>query len=218
MKSKLFFSSIIILSMALLLILASCSKDEKEDKPVKKDKYTQEILQERAYKDSIMHYDPYSPFNRDPKAIYAPLKYYDPNPEFVFKSKFHKYEKTDTVEVSGTRGEIRKVIREGYLNLNYKGKTYKINVYKGFSQTGDPYYSIWFTDKTTGEETYGVGRYLEFSLNPDSNHVYTIDFNKAYNPYCAYSSEYTCPIPREEDYLDFAIRAGEKNFHTHDKN
>ncbi|MCL4278406.1 MAG: DUF1684 domain-containing protein, partial [Ignavibacteriaceae bacterium] len=81
------------------------------------------------------------------------------------------------------------------------------------SRTGEPYYSIWFTDKTTGKETYGVGRYLDFELNENPDFIYTIDFNKAYNPYCAYSAMFTCPIPRKEDYIDMSIEAGEKNFH-----
>jgi hypothetical protein len=78
---------------------------------------------------------------------------------------------------------------------------------------GEPYYSIWFTDKTTGKDTYGVGRYLDFELKDDPEFIYTIDFNRAYNPYCAYSSLFTCPIPRAEDYIDMEIEAGEKNFH-----
>jgi uncharacterized protein (DUF1684 family) len=75
------------------------------------------------------------------------------------------------------------------------------------------YYSIWFTDKTTNEESYGVGRYVDFELNMNSDFIYTVDFNYAYNPYCAYSSEYSCAIPTKEDYLDIAIEAGEKKFH-----
>ena len=75
------------------------------------------------------------------------------------------------------------------------------------------YYSIWFTDKTTGEVTYGVGRYIDFEIHPDKDFNYTVDFNLAYNPYCAYSPEYSCAIPTKEDYIDLAIEAGEKNFH-----
>jgi uncharacterized protein (DUF1684 family) len=86
-------------------------------------------------------------------------------------------------------------------------------VYKGFSKSNDVYFSIWFTDLTTGEESYGVGRYLDFELNSDKDFIYTIDFNLAYNPYCAYSSEYTCAIPTKEDYVDSEIEAGEKKYH-----
>ncbi len=58
-----------------------------------------------------------------------------------------------------------------------------------------------------------MGRYIDFDLDSDSGHIYTIDFNLAYNPYCAYSSRYSCAIPTKEDYLDIAVEAGEKSFH-----
>ena len=102
---------------------------------------------------------------------------------------------------------------DGYLKLNYSGDEYRINLYKSMDQDGQFYYSIWFTDETTGKETYGVGRYLDFEKVEDPKFVYTIDFNEAYNPYCAYTSTYTCPIPREEDHIDLEIKAGEKKFH-----
>ncbi|MDH3252451.1 MAG: DUF1684 domain-containing protein, partial [Ignavibacteria bacterium] len=74
--------------------------------------------------------------------------------------------------------------------------------------------SLWFTDRTTGNGTYEVGRYIELGVeNPDRSFVYTIDFNKAFNPYCAYSSLYSCAIPTKDDHLDLALRVGEKNYH-----
>lgn len=194
-----------------LLIFISCSENKIESPEMKE--YVQSILKVRAEKDSTFLHDPLSPFHRDTSVSFKPLKYYEPNPEFVFKSKLFLYDKQDTVTVLGTRGEIRSVIKLGYVELKKDGKIHKVNIYRAFSRTGEVYHSIWFTDKTTGKETYGVGRYLDFELNPDPDFVYTIDFNKAYNPYCAYTPLFTCPIPREEDYIDMAIEAGEKNFH-----
>ena len=194
-----------------LLFFLSCN-DSKINSPEIKE-YVQSILNERAEKDSSFQYDQFSPFKRDTSVTFKPLKYYDPDPEFIFKSKLFLYDKQDTVTVLGTKGETRYVILLGYVELKKDDKVHRVNIYKAFSRTGEVYYSIWFTDKTTGKETYGVGRYLDFELNPDLNFIYTIDFNKAYNPYCAYTAEFTCPIPREEDYIDMAIEAGEKNFH-----
>jgi uncharacterized protein (DUF1684 family) len=171
------------------------------------------LLKERKEKDSTMQYDSFSPFRRDTTVSFSPLKYFEPNPDFIFKSKLNRDETPDTVRIMGTKGEARTVIVTGFVELNYDNKRYRVNVYKGFSKTGEEYYSIWFTDRTTGNETYGVGRYLDFELNDNPDFIYTIDFNKAYNPYCAYTPLFTCPIPREEDYIDLAIEAGEKNFH-----
>jgi uncharacterized protein (DUF1684 family) len=202
---------IAILILIVVFVNISCNKKNPETKEMKE--YKNSILKERAEKDSSMQFDPYSPFHRDTSISFKPLNYYQPNPDFVFKSKLFYKEKPDTVIIMGTKGEPRTVIVIGYVELKKDNKVYKVNIYKGFSRTGSAYYSIWFTDKTTGKETYGVGRYLDFELNPDRDFIYTIDFNKAYNPYCAYTPMYTCPIPREEDYIDMSIEAGEKNFH-----
>ncbi|MCJ7554314.1 MAG: DUF1684 domain-containing protein, partial [Ignavibacteriaceae bacterium] len=168
---------------------------------------------ERAEKDFNLKNDPHSPFNRDPNAKYDKLKYFDPDTNYIFKSILYSYEKQDTITIMGTKGEQRKAIKEGYVVLNFESEEHKLNVYKSFSQQSQPYYSIWFTDLTTGKETYKVGRYLDFEFLPNEDFVYTIDFNKAYSPYCAYSDLFTCPIPTEEDYLNFEVKAGEKSFH-----
>lgn len=195
----------------IILLLVACNSEE--TKIEVDDGYINSVLIHRSEKDSSMNFEPHSPFNRDTTVMFSPLKYYDPDPAFLFESKLYRYETQDTVEILGTKGEIRQVIKEGYVKLDFEGTEYRVNVYKGFGPNGVVYHSIWFTDKTTGDETYGVGRYLDFEMNEDPDFVYDIDFNYAYNPYCSYSAKYSCPIPREEDYLDFQIEAGEKNFH-----
>lgn len=175
--------------------------------------YIKSIETYRKEKDIFMKDDPKSPFNFKERVKFHPLKYFDINPNFVFKSKLIEYNQKDTITIFGTKGEERKVIRFGFLNFNYGSNYYKLNVYKNLSKNGTEYYSIWFTDRTTGKETYGVGRYLDFDFNNDKDFVYTIDFNLAYNPYCAYNPNYTCAIPSKEDYIDLKIEAGEKIFH-----
>jgi uncharacterized protein (DUF1684 family) len=175
--------------------------------------YIASIEKQRQEKDDYMKDDPNSPFNYKGKVEFHPLKYFDVDPDFVFTSKLFEYPDKDTISVFGTKGEERKVIRYGFVNFDYQKKSYRLNVYKGFANDGEEYFSIWFTDLTTGEESYGVGRYLDFEINPDKNFIYTIDFNLAYNPYCAYSSDYTCAIPTREDHIDLEIKAGEKKYH-----
>ena len=210
MLSKTSFELIVILLLTLLLTEA-CKEKSIDDLEMKK--YVDELIKERKEKDYSLQFDINSPFNRDTTITFKPLNYYEPNPDFVFKSKLFKYDVQDTVAILGTKGETRPAVLLGFLELKKDNKVLRINVYQSFSRTGEPYYSIWFTDQTTGKETYGVGRYLDFELNDHPEFVYTIDFNKAYNPYCAYSSLFTCPIPRVEDYIDMEIEAGEKNFH-----
>ncbi len=195
--------------ISLSILFFSCSdKYTPEEK-----KYISEVEQYRNEKNDYMKNNPESPFNQDTTIKFEPLNYFDVDPGFVFKSKLFEYPQKDTISVYGTKGEERKAIRYGYVNFDYQNQPYKVNVYKGTSAGGEEYYSIWFTDKTTGGETYGVGRYIDFDINPDSNYVYTVDFNLAYNPFCAYSAKYSCAIPTKEDHLDLAVTAGEKKFH-----
>jgi len=209
-KIKVFY---IMAIQVIILLFAACNSKETNIKI--DDEYINSILNHRNEKDSTMRVELHSPFNRDTTVEFSPLRYYNPDPVFLFKSKLFRYDPPDTVEVLGTKGETRQVIKEGFVKLDFKETGYRVNIYKGFrfSANGVAYHSIWFTDKTTGDETYGVGRYLDFELNEDPDFVYEIDFNYAYNPYCSYSAKYSCPIPRKEDYLDFLIEAGEKNFH-----
>lgn len=205
-KNKVLYITVI---QFIILLFVACNSNERNVD----DKYINNILAHRSETDSSMRVGLHSPFKRDTTVEFSPLKYYDPDPAFLFKSNLFRYNPPDTVEISGTKGEIRKVIKEGFVKLDFEETEYNVNVYKGFGPNGVTYHSIWFTDKTTGNETYGVGRYLDFEMNEDPDFVYDIDFNFAYNPYCSYSAKYSCPIPRKEDYLDFLIEAGEKNFH-----
>lgn len=198
------------LLVVLPVMIFSCGKSYSPEQ----EKYISEIEKFRQEKDNEMKNDPGSPFNQDSKAEFHPLKYYDVNPEFVFQSRLYEYPEKDTVIVMGTKGEARKTIRYGFVKFNSEKKPVEVNVYKGRTKAGQEYYSIWFTDRTTGKETYGVGRYLDFEMNPDTNFIYTIDFNLAYNPYCSYSAKYSCAVPTKEDHLDLTIEAGEKNFHN----
>ncbi len=205
-----------LLLFTFSLLILSCGRTYTPEQK----KYISEIEKQRKEKDDYMKNDPDSPFNHDPNAHYGKLKYYPVNPDYVFKSKLYEYKNKDTVKVFGTKGEERKAVKIGYVKINFwkaipsenEGEK-KVNVYKGISKNGEVYYSIWFTDLTTGDETYGVGRYLDFEYNPDTNFVYTIDFNLAYSPYCSYSSKYSCAIPTKEDHIDVAVKAGEKRFH-----
>jgi uncharacterized protein (DUF1684 family) len=202
----------IFILLLIGLIQFSCGNPESVLKL--DEQFISQLQQERENKDWEMQYDFYSPFKVDSTAKFQPLKYYDGTGEFIFKSKLYKNDTQDTISIFGTRGEERKAIVEGYVLLNYEGKDYRLNIYKSFGPKGQIYYSIWYTDQTSGKETYHVGRYLDFELKKDPEFVYEVDFNRAYNPYCAYSDLFTCPIPTKDDYLDFEIKAGEKNFHT----
>ena len=202
-------SNLLLIFAILALMLSGCkSKPSPEEEA-----YIKKVEEIRAEKNKDMQTDPTSPFLYKGNVEFHNLKYFDVDPSFVFRSKLTEFNPKDTVTIYGTKGEPRKSVRWGYVVINYKGQDYKINVYETTAKNGTVYYSIWFTDKTTNKESYGVGRYLDFEKQDDPSYVYTIDFNLAYNPYCAYSPNYSCAIPTKEDYIPIAITAGEKKFH-----
>lgn len=107
-------------------------------------------------------------------------------------------------------------VKYGELFFKLKGKEYKLNVYQNQHPKKEEYKDylfLPFTDLTNGEESYAGGRYIDMTI-PRSNRV-VLDFNQAYNPYCAYSGEYSCPIPPEENNLPLAVKAGVKAYKKH---
>ncbi len=199
-----------LLSFTLLVFFVfSCSKPYTEEEL----EYIANISRHREDVNNFMKDNPDSPFNFKGIVEFHPLKYFDVDPDFLFYSRLFENDLKDTVTIFGTKGEARIAIRYGYLQFPNEGIDYKLNIYENNSKSGDIYYSIWFTDKTTNNESYGVGRYLNFEKVDDPEHIYKIDFNLAYNPYCAYTKNYSCAIPTKEDYLDLAVKAGEKKFH-----
>ncbi|MBM4175958.1 MAG: DUF1684 domain-containing protein [Ignavibacteria bacterium] len=205
--------SVLILFASLSLI--DCSENELGSE------YFSQIQKHRRQTDSLFKYSDTSPFKRDNSVKYTAIKWFDVNPDFVFKSRLIKYENPDTVIVLGTKGEERNQIKYGWFEFDFNKVRYKINVYKYLESDITPgremlknYLAVWFRDQTTGKETYEVGRYLEVEEeSADPNYLYSLDFNKAYNPYCAYTPIYSCAIPRKEDFIDLKIEAGEKKYH-----
>ena len=117
-----------------------------------------------------------------------------------------------------TTGNLTKVFKVyGLLSFAINGKPLRLNVYQSQELMGKEEYKNYlflpFTDFTSGDETYQGGRYLDLSTKDIQNNTLVIDFNKAYNPYCAYETgKYNCPIPPGANALPIAIRAGEKTY------
>jgi uncharacterized protein len=178
----------------------------------------------RATMDAFFRSSPDSPFVRDTAITYHGIAWFPVNPAFRGRSRLTLYPTPDTVTVLGTKGEERRQLRYGYFEIVVPGDdglpvTLRLNAYK-FTPYDLLRYerfpnnlSVWFTDRTTGRETYGVGRYVDVGDDTrDPSTVYTIDLNKAYNPYCAYSHMYSCAVPRKEDHLDISLRVGELTY------
>jgi uncharacterized protein len=127
----------------------------------------------------------------------------------------------DTVGfIMKTSGSVsKKHYRYGRLSFSINGRALHLVIYQSDKLMNTPGYTDYlfvpFTDATTGSETYGSGRYLDLRLGDIKNNTVLLDFNKCYNPYCAYTSGYNCPVPPKENRLPVAIKAGEKVFPKH---
>ncbi|MCZ4222454.1 DUF1684 domain-containing protein [Pedobacter rhodius] len=111
-------------------------------------------------------------------------------------------------------GTSKEFYRYAKINFNLNGQAITMTLYKSIALANNPQYKdllfLPFTDETNNKETYGGGRYIDLSSKEIVNNKIEVDFNKAYNPYCAYSDGYRCPVPPEENDLQLEIKAGEK--------
>jgi len=148
------------------------------------------------------------------------IQFYPVNPKFRVVARFEKTQTAQWFEMP-TSGKIRKVFRVyGTLSFTINDTLVKMNLYQSQGLMGSDEYKDYlflpFTDATTGTETYESGRYIDLQTRDIKNNEVIIDFNKAYNPYCAYvSGVYNCPIPPRENHLAVAILAGEKTYGNH---
>lgn len=113
-------------------------------------------------------------------------------------------------------GTSKEFVRHALLSFHIKGQTVQLTIYRNTGLMLNPLYRDYlflpFTDPTNGKETYMGGRYIDLKTSDIKNGMVEVDFNKAYNPYCAYSDGYRCPVPPKEDNLKIAVRAGEKKY------
>lgn len=163
-----------------------------------------------SFKDSL-----HSPLMEEDLAHFKALDFYPISEKFIVEATFvrTKKEKVFQMKTSTTRTPLYK--KYGELHFKIDGKTFKLNVYQNIELSKKPgfkdYLFLPFSDQTNGNETYIGGRYLDMRM-PKSKKV-IINFNRAYNPYCAYNYKYSCPIVPLENDLDIKIEAGVKKFH-----
>jgi hypothetical protein len=149
------------------------------------------------------------------------LRFYEPNEKFKVECKFVATTRRNSarkklLEIPTSSGQTAAYTKFGELKFEIDGKPNKLAVYQSLRLRNLPQYRdylfIPFKDLTNGKESYGGGRYLDLRMKEIEGDKINLDFNKAYNPFCAFSAGYSCPIPPKENSLKVAIEAGEKNF------
>ena len=175
--------------------------------------------QEQGYRDSIRSYikkyiETHEVVMGDDRQY---MDFYPVDEKFRVLGKFEIIKKSPWFKME-TSGAEKKIFRiYGRIVFPINDTIVTLNLYQSQSLMGTEKYRdhlfIPFMDLTSGEETYTSGRYLDLNINDIKDHELVIDFNKAYNPYCAYVSDmYNCPVPPKENHLNVAITAGEKQY------
>jgi len=152
---------------------------------------------------------------RTAAGAFVPPAWFDFDRSWVFRALLKRDPKPTPMTLQTSLGRTKEYLRVGTFTLDVPGRRgLNVVAYQPtFIANAATSLSILFTDATSGKETYGAGRYLD--LEPPVDGVYTIDFNRAYNPLCAYTNVYNCPIPPRENSLPVAVRAGEKSYPGH---
>jgi uncharacterized protein (DUF1684 family) len=144
------------------------------------------------------------------------IQFFEPDVSYRITANFMKADSATPFEMATLNGKSKTYVEYGTLSFFLNGKNYKLKVYQSVALLAKPAFKdhlfLPFTDETNGDETYGSGRYMDFSVSDIHDNKLVIDFNKAYNPYCAYSSGYSCPKPPQDNALPIKILAGEKKY------
>jgi uncharacterized protein len=163
-------------------------------------------LQEfRKMKDDFFAHDGESPLTPEQKKVFKGLKYFPPNPELKLAVTVHEFPDKQHVEMQTTTGDVQEYLRYGKFSFTVDEQSAELTIYQS-----DSGWFLPFVDSLSGKETYPAGRYLE--PKPLGDDRFMVDFNLAYNPYCAYNDTWSCPLTPFENRLKVPIRAGEKLF------
>ena len=202
MRRSAFFSAFPV-AIVVALAAASCTSGPG---PAHQVEYLKRIAEARATKDRAFREEP-EPIPVSKRDTLLPLRYYAPDPAFSVPAELKLANERPVFEMPTSTGKLRRMQRVGLLEFSLRGQSMSL---AAFVPEGERIESLFvpFADVTTGKDTYAAGRYLD--LHPTTTGFYTIDFNLAYNPTCAYNAEYDCPYPPSSNRLKVEIRAGEK--------
>ncbi len=159
----------------------------------------------RREKDEFFAHDAQSPLTAQQKRDFHGLNYFPENPDLRLEVKAEEFTTKDRVEMQTTSGDVQVYTRHSRFHFQVDGQDAPLTIYES-----DNGFFLPFADSLAGKETYPAGRYLEPEPLPGGRFV--VDFNLAYNPYCAYNEHWSCPLTPFENRLRVPIRAGEKIF------
>lgn len=197
------------LSLFLLLVTGLLVPARSEPDSLKLVRSVRDFQEEltREYRDPER-----SPLSKAEIAAFNGHEFYPVAARFAVKARLVKTKKPATFKMKTSTDRLPEYVKYGELHFVLAGKAQTLEIYQSVSLREKPGYADYlflpFTDATNGEETYGGGRYLDLKI--PKGKTLELDFNKAYNPYCAYNYQYSCPVPPLANRLEIAVEAGVK--------
>jgi len=173
--------------------------------------FTQQKTAEQFQKETNEHYadEESSPLLKEDLINYKGLPFYKIDSQYIVVARINRIEKVKPFKMKTTTDRRPEYVVYAVATFDLNGTEHNLNIYKSYG-TSNPEYEDYlflpFTDETSGNETYGGGRFIDLRITEGNEMV--IDFNQAYNPYCAYNYKYSCPIPPKENHLNTRIEAG----------
>lgn len=173
--------------------------------------YSEQVVKERQQKNEFMRSDPTSPFANDTTAFDS-LRYFAPDPAYKVIAELIPVEERKVVQLNTNDGKQQTYLEYAHARFKLNDVDNQLLILEVMDS--GPFRGtlfLAFADQTSAFETYGAGRYLDVVKTPGATTI-TLDFNYAYNPYCAYVDDFSCPLPPKENVLNVAIKAGELTY------
>jgi len=194
----------ILIAFLISLMFTQCKQGE----------YDKEIATFRLEQDEFFFDPEKSPLTAEGLADFNGLEYFPADKKYKIEAEFILTPDAASFMMSTTTDRIVDYRKYGKAVFNLSGEKHELSIYRNQQIKDKEEYKdhlfLPYKDLTNGNLSYGGGRYIDLKI-PESNTI-TIDFNKSYNPYCAYNHRYSCPIPPDENHLNIEIRAGVKKY------
>ncbi|GAB6860344.1 DUF1684 domain-containing protein [Haloplanus litoreus] len=175
------------------------------------DDYADRLRENRAEKDRAFAENRTSPLPPEERDGFDGLDYFDPDPDYRVEATVTVHDDPEPVDMETSDDRTVRYLRVATLTFDLDGDTRTLYAYRQEGAVGDDLF-VPFRDKTTGQQTYRGGRYMELAPDralTDGDRI-PLDFNLAYTPFCAFSDAFSCPLPPEENWLATTVPAGER--------
>lgn len=175
--------------------------------------YVSQIEKDRSERERFLKTSKESPFADNPEQFQG-LRFYPPDIRYRIVARLEPIKDRNVVLLQTNDGKTQRYIEYAWASFKFDGIENRLLILE-VADMG-PFRGqlfLAFGDATSADETYGAGRYLDLTKTPGASNI-TLDFNRAYNPYCAYDESFSCPLPPADNLLAIPIRAGEKNYQS----